>query len=133
MKTEAPLPIRVLVVEDDALNLKLIADLLTYRGYEVAATRFGEEALELAREERPDVILLDIQLPDISGLEVASRLKADRETRAIPIAAVTAFAMRGDERRIRDSGCDAYISKPVMSLESLIETIDSLAQQGARS
>ena len=102
----------VLVVEDNDLNSKLLNDLLQYQGYTVVTTRFGEAALELARRYKPDAILMDIQLPDISGMEATRRIKADRETRTIPIIAVTAFAMPGDEANILASGCDAYVSKP---------------------
>jgi len=105
-------PKTVLVVEDNELNLKLLNDLLEYQGYTVIATRLGEPALELARQHKPDLILMDIQLPDISGMEATKRLKSDEQTRAIPIIAVTAFAMSGDEARILASGCDAYIPKP---------------------
>jgi len=102
----------VLVVEDNDLNSKLLNDLLQYQGYTVVTTRFGEAALELARRYKPDAILMDIQLPDISGMEATRRIKADQETRTIPIIAVTAFAMPGDEANILASGCDAYVSKP---------------------
>src|SRR6266704_430341 len=101
-----------LIVEDNELNLKLLNDLLEYHGYTILATSLGEAAVELARRHKPDLILLDIQLPDISGLEAARRLKAEEQTRAIPIIAVTAFAMQGDRERILHSGCDDYISKP---------------------
>jgi len=109
----------VLVVEDNDLNLKLLNDLLEYHGYKVISTRFGEAALELARQHKPDVILMDIQLPDISGMEATRRIKADQETRTIPIIAVTAFAMPGDETSILGSGCDAYLSKPFNIAEFL--------------
>ena len=114
---------RILIVEDNTLNLKLLNDLLEFRGYDIVATSQGTAALELAREHAPDVILLDIQLPDIPGTEVAHRLKADPQTRTIPIIAVTAFAMSGDEAKILASGCDAYIAKPfnIQSLFNMIE------------
>jgi two-component system cell cycle response regulator DivK len=112
-------PKTVLVVEDNELNLKLLNDLLEYHGYTVITTRLGEEALGLARQYKPDVILMDIQLPDISGMEATRRLKADEETRTIPIIAVTAFAMSGDEAKILASGCDAYIAKPFNVAEFL--------------
>ena len=105
-------PKRVLVVEDNELNLKLLKDLLEYQGYRVITTRLGEPALGLARQYKPDLILMDIQLPDISGMEATQRLKSDEETRDIPIIAVTAFAMSGDEAKILASGCDGYIAKP---------------------
>ena len=115
----APKPKTVLVVEDNELNLKLLNDLLEYQGYAVIATRLGEPALWLARQYQPDLILMDIQLPDISGMEATQRLKNDEQTRAIPIIAVTAFAMSGDEARILASGCDAYLSKPFSVAEFL--------------
>jgi two-component system, cell cycle response regulator DivK len=114
-----PAPKTVLVVEDNELNLKLLNDLLEYQGYNVIATRLGEPALGLAQQYQPDLILMDIQLPDISGMEATQRLKSDEQTRTIPIIAVTAFAMSGDEARILASGCDAYLSKPFNVAEFL--------------
>src|SRR6266700_7908835 len=102
----------ILIVEDSELNLKLLKDILDFRGYLTLVTGSGTAALDLARQHHPDLILLDIQLPDIAGTEVARRLKADEQTRAIPIIAVTAFAMPGDRERILHGGCDDYISKP---------------------
>jgi two-component system, cell cycle response regulator DivK len=104
----------ILIVEDNELNMRLLNDVLEAHGYAIIKTGNGEEAIELARREQPDVILMDIQLPDISGLEATRRLKEDPSTRSIPIIAVTAFAMSGDEKRIRDSGADAYVPKPIM-------------------
>ncbi len=114
---------KVLIVEDNALNLKLLNDILEYHGYEVLTTGHGGAALEIARQEHPDLILMDIQLPDITGMEAASRLKADEQTRAIPIVAVTAFAMSGDEAKILASGCDDYVAKPfnVVDFLKLVE------------
>jgi two-component system cell cycle response regulator DivK len=110
---------RILIVEDNALNLKLLADLLDYKGYSIAVTGLGESAIDIACQQLPDLILLDIQLPDISGTEVALRLKADPRTRAIPIIAVTAFAMSGERANILASGCDDYVAKPIRLLEFL--------------
>jgi two-component system, cell cycle response regulator DivK len=107
------LPKTVLIVEDNELNMKLFHDLLDAHGYRTLQTRSGMEALKLAREHRPDLILMDIQLPEVSGLEVTKWLKDDEELREIPVIAVTAFAMKGDEARIRQGGCEAYISKPI--------------------
>ena len=103
----------VMIVEDNELNMKLFHDLLAAHGYKTIQTRNGLDALELARVHRPDLILMDIQLPEVSGLEVTRWLKDDDELRSIPIVAVTAFAMKGDEQRIRSGGCEAYISKPI--------------------
>jgi len=113
----------VLVVEDNELNLKLFRDLLETRGYDVVETRDGMEALKLARQHKPDLIIMDIQLPEVSGLEVTKWIKEDDALKAIPIIAVTAFAMKGDEEKIRESGCEAYIAKP-MSVMNFLSTID---------
>jgi two-component system, cell cycle response regulator DivK len=103
----------VLIVEDNELNMKLFHDVLDAHGYATLQTRTGLEALALARKHRPDLILMDIQLPEVSGLEVTKWLKEDDALRDIPVVAVTAFAMKGDEERIRQGGCEAYISKPI--------------------
>jgi two-component system cell cycle response regulator DivK len=105
---------RILIVEDNPLNLKLLNDLLAAHGYETLSTGDGLEAIHLARANRPDLILIDLQLPDVSGLEVTRWLKEDDRTKHIPVIAVTAFAMSGDERRALDSGCDGYVTKPIM-------------------
>lgn len=105
---------RILIVEDNDLNMRLLKDVLEAQGYCVAAIGEGGGTVDLARRFRPDLILLDIQLPDISGLEACRRLKQDAATQDIPVVAVTAFAMAGDERRARDSGCDGYVTKPIM-------------------
>ncbi len=112
----------VLIVEDNELNMKLFHDLLDAHGYRTLQTRNGMDALRLARDQRPDLILMDIQLPEVSGLEVTKWLKEDDELRRIPVVAVTAFAMKGDEERIRQGGCEAYISKPI-SVGTLIDTV----------
>ena len=112
----------VLVVEDNELNMKLFHDLLDAHGYRTLQTRNGMDALRIAREQRPDLILMDIQLPEVSGLEVTKWLKEDDDLRQIPVVAVTAFAMKGDEERIRQGGCEAYISKPI-SVVMLIDTV----------
>jgi two-component system cell cycle response regulator DivK len=112
----------VLIVEDNELNMKLFNDLLEAHGYNVIQTRDGLEALKLAREHHPDLILMDIQLPEVSGLEVTKWLKEDDRLKAIPVIAVTAFAMKGDEERIRDGGCEAYIAKPI-SVATFLQTV----------
>lgn len=113
---------RILIVEDNDLNLKLFRDLLGAHGYETIETKEGLEALNLTRIERPDLILMDIQLPEISGLDVTQRIKADSDIRHIPIIAVTAFAMKDDEEKILAAGCEAYISKPI-SIVSFLKTV----------
>ena len=112
----------VLIVEDNELNMKLFHDLLDAHGYRTLQTRNGMDALRIARERRPDLILMDIQLPEVSGLEVTRWLKDDEELRDIPVIAVTAFAMKGDEERIRQGGCEAYISKPI-SIATFLDTV----------
>ena len=118
------MPKTVLVVEDNELNMKLFHDLLEGIGYNIVETRNGLEAIDLAREHKPDLILMDIQLPEVSGLEVTKWIKEDDELRSIPVIAVTAFAMKGDEERIRQGGCEAYMSKPI-SVGKFIETVRS--------
>lgn len=113
---------RILIVEDNDLNLKLFRDLLTAHGYDTIETKEGIEAIRLTRDERPDLILMDIQLPEISGLDVTRRLKADADIRDIPIIAVTAFAMKDDEEKILAAGCEAYISKPI-SIVPFLNTV----------
>ncbi len=113
---------KVLIVEDNELNMKLFTDLLEAQGYEVVQTRNGLSALDLAREHRPDLIIMDIQLPEVSGIDVTKWLKEDEELRHIPVVAVTAFAMKGDEEKIRASGCEGYISKPI-SVTGFLDTI----------
>jgi two-component system cell cycle response regulator DivK len=114
----------VLIVEDNELNMKLFHDLLEAHGYDTVGTRNGVEAIELARTHRPDLILMDIQLPEVSGIEVTKWIKDDPELHRIPVVAVTAFAMKGDEERIRQGGCEAYLSKPI-SVAKFMETIRS--------
>ena len=119
----------VLVVEDNELNMKLFHDLLEAHGYDIVQTRNGLEAIDLARKHRPDLILMDIQLPEVSGLEVTKWIKEDDDLRAIPVIAVTAFAMKGDEERIRQGGCEAYLSKPI-SVAKFIETVKAYLGDG---
>ena len=114
----------VMIVEDNELNMKLFNDLLEAKGYRTVKTKNGMEALDLARAEKPDLILMDIQLPEVSGLEVTRWLKDDDVLHSIPVIAVTAFAMKGDEERIRQGGCEAYISKPI-SVVKFLETIQN--------
>lgn len=103
----------VLVVEDNELNMKLFNDLLETQGYRVLQVDNGTDAMAVVRAERPDLVLMDIQLPGQSGLEVTKELKADPDVADIPVIAVTAFAMRTDEERIRAGGCEDYLAKPI--------------------
>src|SRR5215475_2530142 len=116
-------PKTILVVEDNELNMKLFHDLLEAHGYNILQTRDGMEALKLARQHKPDLILMDIQLPEVSGLEVTKWIKEDDALKMIPIIAVTAFAMKGDEEKIREGGCEAYIAKPI-SVTKFLKTVE---------
>ena len=120
----------VLIVEDNELNMKLFRDLLEAHGYQTSGTSNGFEALDLVRKLRPDLILMDIQLPEISGLEITKLLKADDDLRHIPVVAVTAFAMKGDEQKIRTGGCDGYIAKPI-SVASFLQTVSKFLAPAA--
>ncbi|MCK5274013.1 MAG: response regulator [Alphaproteobacteria bacterium] len=112
----------ILIVEDNELNMKLFRDLLEAQGYGILQTRDGMQALDIARAERPDLIVMDIQLPQVSGLEVTKWIKADDDLKHIPVIAVTAFAMKGDEEKIREGGCEAYVAKPI-SVNDFLETV----------
>ena len=116
------MPKTVLIVEDNELNMKLFHDLLEAQGYSTLQTKDGKEALQLAREHCPDFVLMDIQLPEVSGLEVTKWIKEDDELKSIPVIAVTAFAMKGDEEKICQGGCEAYIAKPI-SVTQFLETV----------
>lgn len=122
------MPKKVLIVEDNELNMKLFADLLEAHGYETRQTREGLKAIGIARNFNPDLILMDIQLPEVSGLEVTKWIKDDKTLADIPVVAVTAFAMKGDEKRIRDGGCEAYIAKPI-TITSFLETVRKFVEQ----
>ncbi len=113
---------KILIVEDNELNMKLFNDLLQAHGYDTLQTKDGREALKLAQDNRPDLILMDIQLPEISGLDITKMIKADDDLKATPVIAVTAFAMKGDEEKIREGGCDGYIAKPI-SVPNFLETV----------
>ena len=112
----------ILIVEDNELNKKLFRDLLEANGYRVFHTGDGLSVMDMARKHHPDLILMDIQLPEISGIEVTKLLKKDQELKKIPVVALTAFAMKGDEEKIRASGCEGYISKPI-SVPSFLATV----------
>jgi len=121
---------KILVVEDNELNLKLFCDLLRAHGYETEPVRDGRDALARARDFAPDLVVMDIQMPHISGLELIERLKADEDLRAIPIMAVTAYAAKGDEERIREAGAEGYVSKPI-SVIRFVEAVRALLAAAA--
>lgn len=116
----------ILIVEDNDLNMKLFNDLLEAHGYLTLQARNGVEAVELARKHHPNLILMDIQLPEVSGLQVTQWIKDDESLRSIPVVAITAFAMKGDEEKIRQGGCEAYLSKPI-SVVKFLETVRNYA------
>jgi two-component system cell cycle response regulator DivK len=122
-------PKTILIVEDKELNMKLFNDLLQAHGYNTLQTHDGRNVMDMTRRHRPDLILMDIQLPEISGLEIAKMLKADDDLKSIPVVAVTAFAMRGDEQRIRTGGCDGYIAKPI-SVANFLQTVSKFLAPG---
>jgi len=136
-KPETPVvPLRktVLIVEDNELNLKLFTDLLSAAGYATAAARDGREAIARARELKPDLVLMDIQLPELSGIEVTRWIKADCQLGKTPVLAMTAFGMLGEEGEIRAGGCDAYMTKPIVSARAFLATVrDLLGEQPDRS
>lgn len=106
-----------MVVEDNEKNRKLVRVVLKAKGYNVIEATTGEEALNLLKNQKPNIILMDIQLPGIDGLTLIKQIKADSVTKEIPIIAVTAYAMKGDEQKILDTGCEAYMSKPINTQE----------------
>lgn len=111
-----------MIVEDNELNKKLFRDLLEANGYRTVHTADGMEVIDMAHAHKPDLILMDIQLPEVSGLEITSWLKKDPVLKTIPVIAITAFAMKGDEEKIRAGGCEGYISKPI-SVASFLATV----------
>jgi two-component system cell cycle response regulator DivK len=119
---------KVLIVEDNELNMKLFKDLLEVHDIQTVDTRNGNNAIGLARDEKPDLILMDIQLPEISGLEITKMIKDDDELKSIPVIAVTAFAMKGDEEKIREGGFEDYISKPI-SVPNFLEVIQKYLEK----
>jgi two-component system cell cycle response regulator DivK len=123
---------KILVVEDNELNLKLFCDLLRAHSYEAEPVRDGREALERARAFAPDLVVMDIQMPHISGLELIEQMKADPELRPTPIMAVTAYAARGDEERIRDAGAEGYVSKPISVIRFVAAVRQLLEDAAAR-
>jgi two-component system, cell cycle response regulator DivK len=121
----------VLIVEDNDKNLKLVRDVLQAKGYRTIEAGTGEDGVRLALEHRPDLVLMDIQLPGINGIEALRRLRANPATSAIPVAAVTASVMQQDRRTITEAGFDAYIGKPI-DLKSFLATVRSLLEPEAR-
>jgi two-component system cell cycle response regulator DivK len=113
---------RILIVEDNERNMKLVRDVLGATGYETIEAASGEAAVTLAAEETPDLVLMDIQLPDIDGREALRRLRADERTAAVPVLAVTALAMQGDRERFLRAGFDGYLSKPI-DVAELVRTV----------
>jgi two-component system cell cycle response regulator DivK len=124
----APMTKSILIVEDNELNMKLFNDLLEANGHRTLRTKSGVEAVAIAREQRPDLIIMDIQLPEVSGLEVTRWIKNDEELRTIPVIAITAFAMKGDEEKILQGGCEAYLSKPI-SVAKFLETVNAFLSE----
>jgi two-component system cell cycle response regulator DivK len=120
---------KILVVEDNALNIKLFCDLLNAHGHETEPVTDSREALEAARAFKPDLVITDIQLPYVTGIELMEMLRADEELKDVPIMAVTAYAAAGDDERIREAGAQAYVSKPI-SVMRFAETVDQLLEGG---
>ena len=116
---------KVLIVEDNELNMRLFSDVLEASGYETLKCTDGAKVVTLALDETPDLIVMDIQLPEVSGLDITRWLKDDERTKHIPVLAVTAFAMRTDELLVLEAGCEAYLSKPIQ-IRSFLNTVDSL-------
>lgn len=121
---------KILVVEDNELNLKLFCELLRAHGYEAEPVRDGREAVDRARAFAPDLVVMDIQMPHVSGLELIERIKADADLKATPVMAVTAYAAKGDEERIRDAGAEGYVSKPI-SVMKFVEAVAGLLKAAA--
>ena len=121
---------KILVVEDNALNIKLFCDLLAAHGHETEPVTDSREALDTARNFRPELVITDIQLPHINGLELMKLLRGDEELKDVPILAVTAYAAPGDDERIRAAGARAYVSKPI-SVTRFVETVEDLLAQSA--
>jgi len=119
------MPKRILMVEDEPKNMKLLRDLLQNFGYETVEATDGEQGVDLTRSSKPDLILMDIGMPKLDGLQATRILKADASTRSIPVVALTAFAMSGDKERALEAGCDGYISKPV-DVRGLLKTVEQL-------
>jgi two-component system cell cycle response regulator DivK len=111
-----------MIVEDNELNMKLFNDLLQAQGYETVQVMDGKDVVRLVRQHRPNLVIMDIQLPGVSGVELTKQIKSDPALKEIPVLAVTAFAMKGDQDKILESGCDGYLSKPI-SVPIFLETV----------
>ncbi|HEY0630283.1 MAG TPA: response regulator [Sphingomicrobium sp.] len=120
---------RILVVEDNALNIKLFCDLLNAHGHQTSPVTDSREALDAARAFKPDLVITDIQLPHVTGIELMQQMRADEELKDVPIMAVTAYAAAGDDERFRAAGAQAYVSKPI-SVMRFAETVDQLLEAG---
>ena len=118
----------VLVVEDDSKSRKLVRDLLTFKGYEIIEAETGEEGVGLAQERRPSLILMDIRLPGIDGIQALERLRAEVATREIPVMAMTASVMSGDRQRVLDAGFDAFQSKPI-KIKDFVAAVEQLLER----
>ena len=116
---------KILIVEDDDLNMRLMIDLLQAQGFETFEDKDGYKLMELVRLNRPDLIIMDILLPGISGLELVRKLKADEDLKTIPVLVVTALALSGEEKLIKEGGCDEYIPKPI-SIPHFLKTVIKL-------
>lgn len=123
---------KILIVEDNALNIKLFCDLLAAHGHKPEAVTDSRNALDAAREFRPDLVITDIQLPHVSGLDLIRMIRKDEQLASVPIMAVTAYSARGDEERIRAAGAQAYVSKPI-SVVKFAQTVDELLKNGSDS
>jgi len=122
------MPKRILMVEDEPKNMKLLRDLLQKFGYETMEATDGEQGVELTRKIKPDLVLMDIMMPKLDGLEATRILKADISTKDIPVVALTAFAMSGDKERALEAGCDGYVTKPV-DVRELLKTVEQFLAQ----
>jgi two-component system, cell cycle response regulator DivK len=123
-----PVKKKVLVIEDDEKNLRLMEDLLEFNGYIVIKAMDGKQGVDSVRTEKPDLILMDIQMPVMDGMEATKILKGDEETRDIPIIALTSYAMQGDEQRIRETGCDGYMTKPI-DVKNFLKEVDKILNE----
>jgi len=123
---------KILIVEDNELNLELISDILKIKGYQIISANNGKDAIRLAKETHPDLILMDIQLPVMDGYEATRRIKSDPEFKAIPIIAVTSFTMKGDKEKVMEAGCDGYIVKPI-DIKRLPELVKEYLQKNKKN